>query len=166
MMSNANSIVKLAHLHGVAEDAGDIDAVMATVSDDPVWEVWPYLRLEGRTAVEAFYVRQLKYFYPRLIEKHSVGVYHAGADTVVHETEFVYESYAGSAITDRAIAFLFLDGKGDRLVTERIYFGGHGFATFFEEKYRDDTEFFEVNGVISLRRATPAAPGTTKVGGA
>jgi hypothetical protein len=151
MSDAASTIVKLAHWHGVAEDAGDIDAVMATVSDNPVWQVWSYLRLEGRAAVEAFYVRQLKYFYPRLIEKRPLGVYHASADTVVHETEFVYESYAGSAITDRAIAFLLLDGKGDRLVTERIYFAGHGFATYFEEKFRDDTEFFGVNGVLRLR---------------
>jgi hypothetical protein len=150
-MSDVKSIPDVVRLHSAAEGACDIDAVMATVSDNPVWEVWPYLRLEGRAAVEAWYTRQIKNFYPRLREKRALGQWRADAMTVIHETEVVYESYAGSLITDRALAFLILDDTGEKLVTERTYFGGKAFATLFEERYRDDTKFFQVAGVIRLR---------------
>ncbi|WP_336965245.1 nuclear transport factor 2 family protein [Sphingobium aquiterrae] len=53
-------LLRLFFEHGAAERAGDVDAVMATLCDDPYYELFPLnYRMQGLEAVREFYVRML-----------------------------------------------------------------------------------------------------------
>jgi len=58
-VDDQDELVNIVRAHGVAERTLDIGKVMATVSENPTWDVWPYLRFEGRVAVRAWYERQI-----------------------------------------------------------------------------------------------------------
>jgi hypothetical protein len=51
-----DAMVAVAHAHAAAEEAGDIDATMATLDDDPIYELLPMgRRLQGREAARQYY---------------------------------------------------------------------------------------------------------------
>lgn len=72
---NVEAMKKLGMRHAQLEAEGDLDAVMATIVEDPVYEFWPIgLRMRGRAAVRRYYEHLIGTFYGeqksyRLIEE-------------------------------------------------------------------------------------------------
>ncbi len=55
-MSARPELVEIAHAHAAAEAADDFDTVMATLEDDPVYELHPRgVAFRGRDAARAYY---------------------------------------------------------------------------------------------------------------
>lgn len=60
MTTDRETLVAVAHAHAAAEGAGDMDATMATLVENPVYELQPIgLVLRGREAVREYY----EYFF-------------------------------------------------------------------------------------------------------
>src|SRR5882762_2947357 len=58
-------LLKLSFEHGAAETAGDVERVMATLCENPSYELFPInLRMEGQSAVREFYRRMLSSHIP------------------------------------------------------------------------------------------------------
>ena len=143
-MDDQDELVNIVRAHGVAERTLDIGKVMATVSENPTWDVWPYLRFEGRVAVRAWYERQIAHYYPYTSETRSLNQWRSGS-TVFMEAEFVYTAPDGRGHPGRALAiFTFDDG---RCASERIYFTGPAFPVLFAHAYEPDEGLLRIPGV-------------------
>ena len=56
MTSNTSSLLDIAHAHAAAEAVDDIDTVMETLDDDPLYELQPVgLGFRGREAAKFYY---------------------------------------------------------------------------------------------------------------
>jgi ketosteroid isomerase-like protein len=130
--------------HGAAEQSLDIDKIMATVSDNPLWDVWPYMRFDGREAVKAWYERQIVHYYPHTSKKRSLNQWVSG-ETVLVEAAFVYTPPSDRPLPGRALAIFTFD-RG-RCASERIYFTGPAFPALYTHAYDTDDELFRIPGV-------------------
>lgn len=59
--------VAVARRHSEVETAGDLEATMGTLDDDPCYEFWPLgVELRGRDAVRRYYEHLIAEFLPRV----------------------------------------------------------------------------------------------------
>ncbi len=65
--SERDAMVEVALTHASVEADGDLEATMATLEDDPVYELLPMRRLlRGRDATRAYYEHFFAHFLPRV----------------------------------------------------------------------------------------------------
>lgn len=56
---------KLVEKHALLENNHDIEGVLATLVDEPLYEIYPArLKLQGKEGVRAFYREHFDYFFP------------------------------------------------------------------------------------------------------
>src|SRR5215831_16605430 len=68
MKPGLDKLVDLAHAHAKAEADGDIDATLATLEDEPVYELLPIvLTFRGRTAARQYYEHFFGVFRPSAV---------------------------------------------------------------------------------------------------
>lgn len=115
---NAEAMRELGMRHAQLEAEGDLDAVMETLVEDPVYDFWPIgLRMRGRAAVRRYYEHLVGTFYGeqksyRLIEEW------VSERSLAQEYEMVVAFDTGLE-THHVIGILF--AEGDRLGGERIW---------------------------------------------
>jgi hypothetical protein len=62
---NAEKMRELGARHAQLEAEGDLDGVMATLVDDPVYDFWPIgLRARGRDSIRRYYEHLIHVFIP------------------------------------------------------------------------------------------------------
>lgn len=108
-------MLEVLEAHSRAERSADLEAVMATVADAPVWEL-AGRRFEGTDAVRRFYEAFIKHLPELAPLEYRTVVF--GADVVATEFAWVVHT-AGGDRTYPASCVSALDG--DRLQAERIY---------------------------------------------
>jgi hypothetical protein len=107
--------------HGVAEYALDLDATMATVGPDPIWEVFPLgLRATTTATVRAFYALLFEHVIPR-IESTEIRLQTFGEDSMMFDA--VFRMREGDAVED-AVIMVALDVADGLVTSERMFFGG------------------------------------------
>lgn len=110
--------LEVIHAHAAAEFANDVEATMATVCENPWYElVGLGLLLEGREAVREWYRRSL----PAMTEREVVGeprVDGIAPDTMMSEY-YVCVTVGGVVTKCRCLAVISLEG--DLFKGERIY---------------------------------------------
>jgi len=115
------ALVAVAHAHAAAEAEGDIEATMATLDDDPVYELQPIGRvLRGRDAARAYYEHFFAECQPRIsgYELRSEWVTDEG---VGQEYVLYLDAPANGTGTRHAIIGILTFGEGGKLSGERIY---------------------------------------------
>ena len=101
-----------------AVQSGDIEAVMAALVDEPVFDLLPMgLRLAGSELIRRYYRRFLGEVMPRTSGTH-VGTY-VGAAEVAFEFVTSYTDDSGAVETFRILAVQPV--VGDRVAGERLY---------------------------------------------
>jgi hypothetical protein len=99
--------------------SGDIDAVMAALVDEPVFELWPIgLRLSGGDHVRRYYGHFLGEVMPRSAGGELVGTY-VGEHEVAFEFVTGYTHDSGEVETFHILAIQPV--VGDRVAGERLY---------------------------------------------
>jgi hypothetical protein len=146
-------LLKLFFAHGAAELACDVEGVMNTLCDNPVYEYFPCgLRVEGRDAVREFYSRVL----PRTIGSIRIGrnsgnhgdldtpddVLWMGPHSMVTRDDLFVTGNDGVERDIRSIAIFTLAGK--RLLGESIYTTAEGGRRMMEMLGED---FLKLPGV-------------------
>ena len=112
-------MVAVAHAHAAAEERGDLEATMATLDEDPRYELQPLgVVLQGRPAARSYYERFFDHCRPRVrgFDLRSEWTMEGG---VGQEYTHVVEE-AGTRHRHDLIGILTYAG-GDRLSGERIY---------------------------------------------
>jgi hypothetical protein len=142
MVSNVAREMLRAHVAG--ELAGDLDATMAPLSDDPVWRI-PGYSLEGREAVRAMYKMALK-AQPAGYVKEILRALDDPEVTFWGETHCVIEYSDAYPLHRGQILVVHFDG--DRVA------GEHGYQTT-----PDQIEWFREG----LGAALESVPGVTRV---
>jgi hypothetical protein len=135
-----DAMVAIAHAHAAAEEAGDLEATMNTLGDDPVYELLPIgLELRGRDAARAYYEHFFADFMPRItgFTLRSEWVTDEG---VGQEYQVLVDRGDGPVRHD--IIGILTFGTGDGLSGERLY--------------ASDDLLREMFGPV-LERATPIA---------
>ena len=133
--------------HGRAEYDGDIDAVMATVGADPVWEFHPLgVRITGRDAVRAAYEVQLRHLVPRIAGSRVRTLNH-GPGTYTREAEYEVRLPDGSSAWGQGITVYEFDRDG-LMTAERIY-GSGALVPLVERCFPPDV--LRLTGVTVLR---------------
>ena len=113
-------LVAVAHAHATAEGEGDLEATMATLDDDPVYELMPMGRvLRGRDAARRYYEHFFATCRPRVrgYELRSEWVTDEG---VGQEYTLYLRERDGSTRRHDIIGILTF-GTGGKLSGERIY---------------------------------------------
>jgi hypothetical protein len=114
------AMIAVAHAHAAAEADLDIETTMATLDDDPVYELQPIgLVLRGRDTARRYYERFFSECQPRFkgYELRSEWVTDEGVGQ-----EYVLQiddGHGGS--TKEPIIGILLFGRGQKLSGERIY---------------------------------------------
>ena len=118
----AESMYALGMRHATAEAEGDLEATMATLVDEPVYEFWPMgKKMVGTDAVLRYYEHLVSDFMPSQIG------YRMIAETVSAEAlsqEYVIELHGedGQPETHRVLGVLFAASDGSGLMGgERIW---------------------------------------------
>jgi hypothetical protein len=112
--------IAVAHAHAAAEAEGDIEETMATLDDDPVYELQPMgLALRGRGAAREYYEHFFAEFMPRIfgydLRSEWVTDEGLGQEYVIH----VDNGEGGT--THHPIIGILTFGAGARLSGERLY---------------------------------------------
>lgn len=109
--------------HGLHEYRGDLDAVMATVAPDPVWQFHPLgVRIAGRAAVREVYEVQVRELIPRIAGS-TVRTVSYGPRTCTREASYVVALPDGTTADGHGITVYQFDGDC-LLAAERIYASG------------------------------------------
>lgn len=109
-MWTAEQMHELGTRHAQLEADGDLDGVMATLVEDPVYEFWPIgLRARGREAVRRYYEHLIEVFIPtqrgyRLVDEW------LSERSLIQEYDIETEG-PGGPIRDRVIGVLWADGE-------------------------------------------------------
>jgi hypothetical protein len=114
-------MLTVAHAHAAAEERGDLEATMATLDDDPIYELQPLgVAVDGRTAARRYYERFFSYCRPRVrgFNLRSEWVMDGG---VGQEYTLVVATRDGTVRRHDLIGILTFAGGDDRLSGERIY---------------------------------------------
>jgi SnoaL-like domain len=119
-IDDREAMIAVAHAHAAAEGEGDIEATMATLDDDPVYELQPIgLVLRGRDAARKYYEHFFANFAPRL------KGYDLRSEWVTDEgvgQEYVLHLNADDESKSRQpIIGILLFGADGKLSGERIY---------------------------------------------
>jgi hypothetical protein len=120
--SDLDAMVAVAHAHAAAEGLGDIEATMATLDDDPTYELQPMGRiLRGRDVAQAYYEHFFANCQPRFsgYELRSEWI---SDDGVLQEYTLHVSDDDGTSTSHEIIGIL-LFGTTGKLSGERIYAG-------------------------------------------
>jgi ketosteroid isomerase-like protein len=131
------ALVAVAHAHADAEGRGDIEATMATLDDDPVYELQPIGRtLRGREAARAYYENFFSNCRPHIRD------YELRSEFVSDEgvlQEYILEIAAPDGSVNRhSIIGLLTFGASGKLSGERIYAGDDLIKFMFGSVLEDD----------------------------
>lgn len=112
--------VAVAHAHAAAEAEADTDRTMATLDDDPVYELQPIgLRLRGRDTARRYYEHFFAECMPRMAgyDLRSEWV----TDEGVGQEYVLHVDNGDGTTTHHPIIGILTFGKGEKLSGERIY---------------------------------------------
>lgn len=139
----AEAMYELGVRHATAEAAGDLDATMATLVDEPVYEFWPMgKRMIGTDAVRRYYEHLVSDFMPAQIG------YEMIAETVSPEAlsqEYAIEIYGedGRPETHRVLGVLYAAGDGSGLMGGERIWGSDAFLRRMIGPIWDELESIE-----------------------
>lgn len=117
--ADRDALIAVAHAHAAAEDAGDIDATMATLDDDPLYELLPMgVAMRGREAARQYYEHFFSNCRPKITgyQLRSEWVTDEG---VGQEYQLFVDNGVGPQRFD--IIGILTFGSNGRLSGERIY---------------------------------------------
>jgi carboxymethylenebutenolidase len=141
----AETIQQRLQAHLEAEVALDVDATMATMSANPIWECVPLnFRATGADAVRELYNRVIANYIPRLknFEELTTSI---GENQAVVEHMFTMEMPDGSTATGHHLAVALMeDGE---MVGERVYFDSRVEKLF---RWALGEDFVSIPGVTPL----------------
>jgi len=123
-------LVAVAHAHATAEGEGDLEATMATLDDDPVYELMPMGRvLRGRDAARRYYEHFFATCRPRVrgYELRSEWV----TDEGVGQEYTLYLRERDGSTRRHDIIGIITFGTGGKLSGERIYASDDLIETMF-----------------------------------
>jgi len=127
--AGSDALVAVAHAHAAAEAAGDLAATMATLDDDPVYELQPMgVALRGRETAQRYY----EHFFATVMP--SIASYRLRSEWVTDEgVGQEYELTVTGSDGDRrhAIIGILLFGDESRLSGERLYASDELLQLFF-----------------------------------
>lgn len=110
-------MIELGTRHALLEGRCDLEGVMATLSDDPVYEFYPLRqRMRGRETVRRYYEHLMAEFIPRAS---SVLVQAWGNETSVAQEYDITITVDGAEERHRVLGILV--GDGQLLTGERVY---------------------------------------------
>ena len=113
-------MVAVAHAHAAAEAAGDLDQTMATLDDDPVYELQPRgLVLRGRDAARRYYEHFFANVMPRVTDFELRSEWVTDEGLLQEYTLFV--DGLGAPGTAHSIIGILTFGADGRLSGERLY---------------------------------------------
>ena len=116
----ADDMLKLGTAHAALEARCDLDGVMGTLVEDPVYEFWPAgLRMSGGAQVRRYYEHLLSRFIPMTRSYELIGEW-VNQTAVAQEYEIRLE-VDGAVEKHRVVGILF--ASGSRLGGERVYAG-------------------------------------------
>ena len=119
MVLSREEMIAIAHAHSAAEADGNLEATLATLDDDPVYELQPVgLTFSGRAAVLTYYEYFFKSFMPRTIGSRRRGEW-VGDDAVTEEYEIDLTMPDGNVEHHSIIGILVFGQKG--LAGERVW---------------------------------------------
>lgn len=138
--------------HEIAELEMDVDRTMATLTDDPQYEL-PALNLaiRGTDAVRETYKRIMRYVVDRDIAA-EMRVHAVAANTLIREACVSFNLADGSRVTGLYIVVMSFDAEQKKITGERMFMDT-AFATYMSEQLGDD--FADVPGVTSLGAVLP-----------
>ena len=118
--SDLDAMVAVALAHAAAEAAGDLDETMATLGDDPVYELLPRgVLLRGRTAARRYYEHFFSTVQPRITgyDLRSEWI----TDEGVLQEYTLYVDGLGEPGTGQSIIGILTFGDDGKLSGERLY---------------------------------------------
>ncbi len=128
MNERTEALIAVAHAHAAAEAAGDLDATLATLEDDPVYELYPMgLSFRGRDAARVYY----EHFFStvrRLVVRADLGSEWANDHGVAQEYEIVLRTSDG---VERHRVLAVLTFGASKLSGERLYGSERLFGVLF-----------------------------------
>jgi hypothetical protein len=117
--ADLDALVDVAHAHAAAEEAGDIETTMATLDDDPLYELLPMgVGLRGRDAAREYYEHFFAHCMPR-IQGFTLRSEWITDEGVGQEYQLIVDGPDGPARHD--IIGILTFGTGEKLSGERIY---------------------------------------------
>ena len=127
--ADRDALVAVAHAHAAAEEAGDLAATMATLDDDPVYELQPMgVALRGREMAQRYY----EHFFATVMP--AIASFRLRSEWVTDEgVGQEYELTVTGSAGDRrhAIIGILLFGDDRRLAGERLYASDELLQLFF-----------------------------------
>jgi hypothetical protein len=118
--SELEAMVAIAHAHAEAEGRGDIETTMATLDDDPIYELHPIGRVfRGRDAARAYYEHFFAFCQPR-IRNYELRSEFVSDDGVLQEYVLEFDGTDGTT-NKHAIIGILTFGSNGKLSGERIY---------------------------------------------
>ena len=119
MVLSRAEMIDIAHAHSAAEADGNLEATLATLDDDPVYELQPVgLTFSGGAAVRTYYEYFFKSFMPRTLGSSRRGEW-VGDDAVTEEYEIELTMPDGKVEHHSIIGILVFGQKG--LAGERVW---------------------------------------------
>jgi hypothetical protein len=104
--------------HAQVETEGDLEATMATLVEDPIYELWPVgLRMQGRSQVVRYYEHLIQRFMPSIVGYTLLDEW-CNENSLAQEYDIEVGGDDGSE-THRVIGVLYRSGR--LLGGERLY---------------------------------------------
>lgn len=120
MTASHASLVAIAREHAAAEGVGDLETVLRTLHDDPVYELQPVgLEFRGMDAVRAYYDHFFSTF-STCVAGATLRGESVAADGVVQEYTIWTKTGPGNALERHEVVGILTFGD-DRLSGERVY---------------------------------------------
>jgi hypothetical protein len=127
--ADRDALVAVAHAHAAAEAAGDLEATMGTLDDDPVYELQPMgVVLRGRGMAQRYYEHFFADVMP-MINSYSLRSEWVTDEGVGQEYELMLAGPDGPR--RHAIIGILTFGAGGRLSGERLYASDELLQRFF-----------------------------------
>ncbi len=118
MKLDAEGVRALGHRHAAVETDGHLEETMATLIEHPIYDFFPVgLRLEGNSAVRAYYEHLFEHFLPFIESTNLVGEW-VSEDALVQEYVITLNKDGG---VERHFILGTLFVEGDLLGGERIW---------------------------------------------
>ena len=119
MALSQEQLIGIAHAHSAAEAASDLEATLATLDDEPVYELQPVgLTFGGKEIVRRYYEYFFESFMPRTLGSQKRGEW-AGADALTEEYELDLTMPDGGVEHHSIIGILVFGNTG--LAGERVW---------------------------------------------
>jgi hypothetical protein len=119
MASSQSDLVEVALRHSTAEAGFDLPGTLATLEDDPVYELFPVaLRMEGMDLARQYYEHYFAKVAPRIVSFRLIGRW-INEQGLNEEYSIVYKRDGGQPVAYRILGILTF---GENLLSgERIY---------------------------------------------